>query len=53
MCVRHRRVPPLMDGVTRLGSFWGRVVVDGQTVEYRAFTHPNGAINVGTYYVVP
>jgi hypothetical protein len=33
------------------GSFWGRVVVDGQTVEYRAYTLPNGTINVGTYYV--
>jgi RHS repeat-associated protein len=35
------------------GSFWGRTVVDGQTVEYRAYTLPNGSINVGTYYVVP
>jgi RHS repeat-associated protein len=34
------------------GSFWGRTVVDGQTVEYRAYTLPNGTINVGTYYVV-
>lgn len=35
------------------GSFWGRTVVGGQTVEYRAYTLPNGSINVGTYYVVP
>jgi RHS repeat-associated protein len=35
------------------GSFWGRTVVDGQTVEYRAYTLPNGSINIGTYYVVP
>jgi len=35
------------------GSFWGRTVVDGQTVEYRAYTLPNGTINVGTYYVSP
>ena len=35
------------------GSFWGRTVVGGQTIEYRAYTLPNGAINVGTYYVVP
>jgi RHS repeat-associated protein len=35
------------------GSFWGRTVVDGQTIEYRAYTLPNGTINVGTYYVVP
>jgi Putative T7SS secretion signal domain len=33
------------------GSFWGRVEVDGQTVEYRAYTLPDGTINVGTYYV--
>ena len=35
------------------GAFWGRVAVNGQTVEYRAYTLPNGTINVGTYYVVP
>jgi RHS repeat-associated protein len=35
------------------GSFWGRTVVGGQTIEYRAYTLPNGTINVGTYYVVP
>lgn len=33
------------------GSFWGRVEVDGQTIEYRAYTLPDGTINVGTYYV--
>ena len=32
------------------GEFWGRVVVNGRTIEYRAYTLPNGAINVGTYY---
>jgi RHS repeat-associated protein len=35
------------------GSFWGRVSVGGRTVEYRAFTLPNGTINVGTYYIPP
>jgi RHS repeat-associated protein len=35
------------------GSFWGRTVIGGQTIEYRAYTLPNGTINVGTYYVVP
>ena len=35
------------------GSFWGRTIVGGQTIEYRAYTLPNGTINVGTYYVVP
>jgi hypothetical protein len=33
------------------GSFWGRVTVDGQTIEYRAYSLPGGTINVGTYYV--
>jgi hypothetical protein len=32
------------------GNFWGRVNVSGQTIEYRAYTLPNGTINVGTYY---
>ena len=34
------------------GSFWGRVTLNGQTIEYRAFTLPNGTINVGTYYPI-
>ena len=38
-------------GSTATGNFWGKVVVDGQTVVYRAFTLPNGTINVGTYTV--
>ncbi|HEY8470575.1 MAG TPA: RHS repeat-associated core domain-containing protein [Longimicrobiales bacterium] len=33
------------------GSFWGRVVVNDWTIEYRAFTLPD-RIHVGTYYVV-
>jgi hypothetical protein len=32
------------------GLFWGRVVVDGVVVEYRALTLADGTINVGTYY---
>lgn len=35
------------------GSFWGRVVVNGTTIEYRAYTLANGTINVGTYYPIP
>lgn len=31
------------------GNFWGRVVVNGQTIFYRAFTLADGTINVGTY----
>jgi RHS repeat-associated protein len=38
-------------GAASTGSFWGRVTVDGQIVEYRAYTLPNGTINIGTYYV--
>jgi hypothetical protein len=33
------------------GSFWGRVNISGTTIEYRAYTLPDGTINVGTYYV--
>jgi len=33
------------------GLFWGRVTVDGTVIEYRAYTLPDGTINVGTYYV--
>jgi RHS repeat-associated protein len=35
------------------GPFWGRVVVQGVTIEYRAYTLANGTINVGTYYPIP
>jgi Pretoxin HINT domain len=42
-----------VSGASSTGSFWGRVIVDGQIVEYRAYTLPNGTINVGTYYVPP
>lgn len=33
------------------GSFWGSVSVDGQQIYYRAYTLPNGTVNVGTYTV--
>ncbi len=32
------------------GSFWGRLVVAGIPIEYRAYTLQDGSINVGTYY---
>ena len=32
-------------------SFKGRVTVNSQTIEYRAYTLPDGTINVGTYYL--
>jgi hypothetical protein len=47
------QVQQSVSGAASSGSFWGRVVVNGQTLEYRAFTLPDGTINVGTYYVVP
>jgi hypothetical protein len=31
------------------GGFWGKVVVDGQTITYRAMTLADGSIDVGTY----
>ena len=37
-------------GASQTGSIRGRVTVNGQVVEYRAFTLPDGTINVGTYY---
>jgi RHS repeat-associated protein len=36
---------------TENGSFWGRVQIRGTTIEYRAYTLPDGTINIGTYYV--
>jgi hypothetical protein len=32
------------------GSFWGRVTINGQVIEYRAYPIGNNTINVGTYY---
>jgi RHS repeat-associated protein len=40
-----------ISNATSSGSFWGRVAVDGVTLEYRAYTLADGTINVGTYYV--
>ena len=33
------------------GSFYGRVTVEGVTIEYRAYTLKSGVVNVGTYYL--
>lgn len=35
------------------GSFSGRTVIGGRIIEYRAYTLPNGTINIGTFYPVP
>ena len=47
-----RQVRQTVSGATSTGSFWGRVTVGGRVVEYRAFTLPDGTINIGTYYPV-
>lgn len=36
---------------SQTGSFWGRIQIRETTIEYRAYTLPDGTINVGTYYV--
>jgi RHS repeat-associated protein len=33
-----------------VGEFWGKVVVSGESVIYRAYPTSGGPINVGTYY---
>lgn len=39
-------------GAGATGEFWGRIVVDGVRLEYRAFTLPDGTISVGSVYPV-
>jgi hypothetical protein len=46
------QVRQAVSGATATGSFWGRVTVNGRVIEYRAFTLPDGTINIGTYYPV-
>lgn len=46
-----QRVTAEASQVSTTGSFWGRVRINGTTIEYRAYTLPDGTINVGTYYV--
>jgi RHS repeat-associated protein len=45
------QVEELAASSSTTGSFWGKVVVNGQEVFYRAHTLPDGTINVGTYTV--
>jgi RHS repeat-associated protein len=42
-----------VSGASMTGSFWGRIVVSGRVIIYRAHTLPNGMINVGTYVLPP
>nr|WP_179503819.1 polymorphic toxin-type HINT domain-containing protein [Nocardioides daedukensis] len=46
-----RNVQKAAADASSTGSFYGRVTVRGQQIEYRAYTLPDGTINVGTYYV--
>ena len=46
------QVQQATQGASATGNFWGRVAVEGQMIEYRAFALPKGTINVGTYYPV-
>lgn len=46
-----QRVTAEASQASTTGSFWGRVQINGTTIEYRAYTLPDGTINVGTYYV--
>ena len=48
----QQQVQGAASGTTVSGSFWGRVNIGGQTIEYRAMPLPDGTINVGTYYPV-
>ena len=45
------QVQSIARGASATGSFWGKVVVRGQKIFYRAFTRPDGSIHVGTYTV--
>jgi RHS repeat-associated protein len=35
---------------SQTGSFWGRITVEGRTIQFKAHTLPDGRINVGTYW---
>ncbi|HEY9825278.1 MAG TPA: hypothetical protein V6D19_07510 [Stenomitos sp.] len=39
-----------VNSTSQTGPFWGRVTVNGQVIEYRAYPIGNNTINVGTYY---
>jgi RHS repeat-associated protein len=44
------QVQEIAASVSVTGEFWGRVVVEGATIVYRAYTLADGAIRIGTYY---
>ncbi len=43
-------IETIQGSASATGSFWGKVTVQGHTIVYRAYTLPDGTINVGTYY---
>jgi hypothetical protein len=49
--IAHRISSEAARVTSQTGSFWGRIELRGTVIEYRAFTLPDGTINVGTYYV--
>lgn len=45
-------VKAVVSGASSTGSFWGKVVIQGQTILYKAYTVGKDMINIGTYYPV-
>lgn len=43
-------IPLAIKNASSIADFWGKVVVQGETIIYRASPRPNGVINVGTYH---
>ena len=44
------QVQAIAASATMTGQFWGKVVVQGVTIIYRAYTLADGTIKIGTYY---
>lgn len=47
-----RAAEQTVKGASSVGPFWGRVTVQGQVIEFRAYPIGGMRINVGTYYPV-
>jgi RHS repeat-associated protein len=45
-------VKAAVSGASSTGSFWGKVVIQGRTILYKAYTVSKDVINIGTYYAV-
>ncbi|MFP5245805.1 MAG: RHS repeat-associated core domain-containing protein [Thermoanaerobaculia bacterium] len=46
----EREVQFVAREASQTGSFWGRITVEGRTIQFKAHTLPDGRINVGTYW---